>query len=160
MDTNLKPQHTEEQGIIMSDEWLKFSTDVIDRLSRMETTLTQLDKTVRGNGTPGLVQRVDALESANDTKTGANKVKTRLVASAVTVVLALLGTSVTLSVAHENKAEADRAAQTIYLQKQDSRIQAVEINVAVLMAGLRGAPGKQGKTGAKGDKGVKGARLF
>jgi hypothetical protein len=148
----------------MSDEWLKFSTEVIDRLSRMETTLTTLDKTVRGNGVPGLVQRVDGLEAKDDVRSGSSATKTRVLAVVISVMLALLSVSVGLSVSHGNKEDAQRSADALYQQKQDIRIQSLEINVAVLMAGLRGPVGPKGKPGAhgaagpKGDKG--GVKLF
>jgi hypothetical protein len=76
----------------------------------------------------------------------------------MTIVVALLSASVSLTVSHNNKEDAKEAAQAIYLQKQDSRIQSLEVNVAVLLEGLRGSPGPKGKPGATGAKGAKGAK--
>jgi hypothetical protein len=77
-------------------------------------------------------------------------------AAAMTVMVALLGASVSLAVVHDQREDASKDALAIYMQKQDSRIQAVETDVAVLMFGLKGDPGPKGKPGAPGAKGQKG----
>lgn len=143
------------------------AADLIDRLSRIETTLTALDKTVRGNGVPGLMGRVDALESAKDIGKGRSSMKTKVTGFAMAIIIALLGAGVSLSAVHDSREQAAQTATTSYMQRQDTRLNAVEVDVAVLMAGLKGQDGEKGDKGqpgaqgAKGDAGAKGGiKLF
>jgi hypothetical protein len=149
------------------NELSPIAADLIDRLSRIETNVARVVKVLDGNGVPGLIGRVDLLESANDTSNGASKIKTRFMALAMTLMVALLSASVELAVIHNNHELSQQDALNVYLQKQDSRIESIELNVAVLMAGLKGdtgaqgvpgVTGKHGTQGAKGDKG--GVKLF
>jgi hypothetical protein len=138
------------------NELSSIAADLIDRLSRIETNVNRLVKVVEGNGVPGLIQRVDDLESAKDIAKGARATKTRWMAAATTIVIALLGASVSLAVVHDQREEAEKDAIVLYMQKQDSRLNAVEIDVAVLMAGLRGEAGPKGTNGPPGVPGPKG----
>ena len=63
-------------------------------------------------------------------------------AAAMTIVVALLPLlhQWALMAIHNERELAGQTAMTVYMQKQESRIQAVEIDVAVLMSGLQGTP--------------------
>lgn len=154
----------------MSDQLSSITADIIDRLSRIEANLTQMKKTVEGNGTPGLVQRVDSLEATNDAREGASAVKTKFMAIAMTLVVALLSAALTLNIQRNNREIAEHDAAIVYLHHQDDRIQSMEISIAVLLQGLKGdtgakgsvgttgKPGTKGKTGTQGTQGVQGSK--
>ena len=79
----------------------------------------------------------------------------------MTIIMALLSVGVSLMVVHNSREIAIKDALDVYLRQQDTRIQSIEINVAVLMQGLKGATGakgSEGATGAKGNKGSEGAK--
>ena len=137
---------------------------LIDRLSRIETTLTALDKTVRvGNGVPGVMQRHWGIWSRLESHQKGSRygAEPAFIGFGLTLALALLGASVELSVAHNAREDAARVASDAHEQRQDTQIQNMSVDVAVLMAGLRGAPGPKGPHGAPGPKGDKGGiKLF
>jgi hypothetical protein len=121
-------------GRLQHDDILVQPTGLPRLSPRIAQRSPQLVKVVEGNGAPGLIQRVDALESTNDTGSAASKMKTRFMGIAMTVVVALLS-------ANE---DAAKVVTDGYMTKQDTRLQAVEIDVALLMSGLRRAPGVKG----------------
>jgi hypothetical protein len=142
----------------MSDALTSIAAELIDRLSRIETNVNRLVKVVEGNGVPGLVQRVDDLEAVKDVRKGANTMRTRVTGFALAIIVALLGTSVSLMAIHDSREQAQSLAVSNYMQKQDSRLGSVEVDVAVLMAGLRGADGVDGAVGPPGAKGNNGTQ--
>lgn len=129
--------------------------DIIERLSRIESSVSHLIRTVDGNGVPGLIDRVNVLESVEDNRKGGNSMKARWMGAAMSVVIALLGGVMMLMIQYNNRSMAQQDAMNVYLQKQDSRIQSTEINVAVLLEQMKGAPGETGAKGKPG-KSVKG----
>ncbi len=134
------------------------AAELIDRLSRIEGSVKQLVKTVEGDNSPGLVGRVGTLESSKAAADGVDKIKTRFMGVSMTLMVALLSASVSLAVMHNNHEETSRAAMDAYQARQDNQIQALSIDVAVILQAMHGADGQQGVPGARGVHGTQGAQ--
>ena len=156
-------KHTAERSTPVNDETphlchtcSSLSTEIIDRLSRIDANLTTIIKTVEGNGKPGLAQRVDDLESVKDLGQGAAKTRNRFMAGTLTLVVALLGVLVTISVDRNQREDAVKTANDAYRQRQDVEIQRLSVDMAVVLSGLQGDPGINGLDGVRGAKGAQG----
>jgi hypothetical protein len=108
------------------------STEIIDRLSRIDANQQTIMKTLNGNGKPGLIQRVEELEAVTNTTKGVHFVMNRVLAVMFSGVLALLSASVSLAVIHNNNEEAAVAANVAYQQRQDAQIQQVQADVLII----------------------------
>ena len=108
------------------------STDIIDRLSRIDANQQTIMKTLNGNGKPGLIQRVEELEAVTNTTKGVHFVMNRVLAVMFSGVLALLSASVSLAIIHNNNEEAAAAANATYQERQDAQIQQVQTDVLII----------------------------
>lgn len=108
---------------------LETLAEIRERVVKVETNMDYTRKAIEGNGKPGLLQRVDGLESDRDLREGRNRATKRIVGLVITAFLGLGGYLGTTAVGYVNDAHTTRQQTLVETQKLTDQVVSIQQQV-------------------------------
>lgn len=107
-------------------------TEIRERITKIETNAEWTRKALEGNGKPGLIDRVNAMEKGAAEARGGSRLKARIVAAALTVILAAMGWGLTLWSNFHKSELAIAEQQRTHDAQTDTRLNDISDRLSVM----------------------------